>query len=195
MIRRFSKTDVDFAKFVNFDVCSLKNFVINSFDIVINFLKVWDSLIVNFSIAYFSIVMIFFSSWKIFLRVWTRVFRDSMFDSSNTWNIISSSFSKNSSHLRRFDWVIISFLNWRRFSRLSFSTSVTKRRDCFVILTNLWLFVFLSILARGSSLDWITQMSSNDSLIFIVDTSEIIRRSSFLFFSSSWSWYIWQIII
>ncbi len=116
---------------------------------MIDFLKVWNSLFVNFSIFCSSIVMTFFNFWRIFFHVWTRIFRNSTFDSSNTCIIDFSFFSKNSSRLRRFDCVINSFSNWSRFSRLIFSTNVAKRRDFSVVLTGLWLFESLPVLARG----------------------------------------------
>jgi hypothetical protein len=155
IVRRFSKTDVDFTKLVNFDVCFFENFVVNSFDIMNDFLKVWNSLR-NFSILCFSTVMTFFNSCNIFFRVWARVFLSFTSDSSNTWITEFSFFSKDSSRLRRFVCVVNSFSNWRRFSRWVFSIDVAKRRSFFVILTCFWLFEFLSILTRDSNSDWFT---------------------------------------
>jgi hypothetical protein len=110
IVKRFSKTDVDLTKFVNFDVYFFENLVINSFDIMNNFLKVWSSLR-NFSIFCFSTVMTFFNFCNIFFRVWVRVFLSFTSDSLNTWIIEFSSFSKDSSRLRRFVCLVNSFSN------------------------------------------------------------------------------------
>jgi hypothetical protein len=68
IVRRFSKIDVDLTKFVNFDVCFFENLVVNSFDIMNDFLRIWNSLF-NFSILCLSIVLTFFNSCNIFFRV------------------------------------------------------------------------------------------------------------------------------
>jgi hypothetical protein len=83
IVKRFSKIDVDLTKFVNFDVYFFEDLVVNSFDIMNDFLKVWNSLR-NFSILCFSIVITFFNFCNIFFRVWVRVFLNFTFDSSNT---------------------------------------------------------------------------------------------------------------
>ncbi len=202
IVRRFSKTDVDLTKLVDFDVCFFEDLAVNSSDIVNDFLKVWDSFS-NFSIFCFSTAMTFFNSFSIFFRVWARVFLNFTSESSNTWITDFSSFSTSSSRLKRFVCIVDSFSNWRRFSRWVFSIDVAKEIDSFIVFLDLIkvtrrvdsfaIFFDLTMnLSRDS--DWTTQMSLSISFALIVDTSRRIRRRSSRFLFSSWSWKVWQII-